>query len=271
MTFSAAARTELGLSRRGGDPTKKWGVKLVVPVVLLCFVAVCAGLLGIGMRLLVVARRTRGAPEMWWGLAYLLGGLGALSRGVFSGILGAREEHHLWLVLGSVLGALAVASVANGIRSIFRSEARWAVALQALVVLIAAAGVAHKTTEPSADMELGLGQRLMDAAMLLVYAWGGIESYAYHLRMRRRLAIGLADPVLTDQFRLWSFTFLCMVATIVVSLIVTLGMGMRIVHVPALFVAIQLTLVAGVAGTWIAFFPPRFYRSRVESRSEPTA
>jgi len=243
----------------------------VVLVVLLCFVTVCVGLIGIGVRLLCAARRTRGVPEMWWGVAYLLGGFAALSRGIFSGVLGAREEHHLWLVLGSALGALSVVAVANGVRRIFRPHARWTVALQAAVFAAAAAGVAHKTTEPASGMELGMGQRLIDAAMLLAYVWGGLESYGYYRRMRRRLAIGLADPVIVDQFRLWSFTFLCMVGTISMNLVVALGMGLRLVEVPAVFVAIQLILVAGVVGTWIAFFPPLAYRRRVEARGRAGA
>jgi hypothetical protein len=246
-------------------------VQLVNLIVLLCFVAICVGLIAIGVELLRVSRRTHGLPEMWWGIGYLCGGVAALSRGVFSGILGAREEHHVWLVLGGALAALGVTAVAQGIRRIFRPEAGWALALQVLVLVFAAAGVARKLTEPAASMELGLGQRLADLSTLLAYSWGGLESYVYHRRMRRRLAIGLADPVITDQFRLWALTFLCMVATIAVSVIVAVGLGVRIVQVPVLFATLQLILLAGVVGTWIAFFPPQFYRRWVESRSAPSA
>ena len=31
--------------------------------------------------------------------------------------------------------------------------------------------------------------------------WGAIESYSYHGKMRRRLALGLADPLIVERGR----------------------------------------------------------------------
>ena len=38
------------------------------------------------------------------------------------------------------------------------------------------------------------------------FAWPAFESGRYAAAMRRRLAIGLGDPVLADRFRLWAIS-----------------------------------------------------------------
>ena len=40
--------------------------------------------------------------------------------------------------------------------------------------------------------------------VVLAFAWGGFEALRYFFLLRRRQALGLADPVVTNRFLLWA-------------------------------------------------------------------
>ena len=84
--------------------------------------------------------------------------------------------------------------------------------------------------------------------------------------MRRRAAIGLADPVLTDRFRLWASGALSGLAMLLCSVPPqVLSRDHPLQGVSLLVLA--LMGLAATASYWFAFFPPAWYRSRLAAGS----
>jgi uncharacterized membrane protein len=80
--------------------------------------------------------------------------------------------------------------------------------------------------------------------------------------MRRRSAIGLADPLVTDRFRLWAGGALSGLVMLLCSVPPQLlGRDHPLQGVSLLVLA--LMGLAATASYWFAFFPPDWYRSRV--------
>ena len=101
--------------------------------------------------------------------------------------------------------------------------------------------------------------------------------------MRRREALALADPVLTNRFLLWSIwtgavTVLPMIALVVRTLsIITLGNerftegpGITLMPMVLQVIRIVFVIVAPIAAIALSlsFFPPSAYLDRIRARSE---
>jgi hypothetical protein len=93
--------------------------------------------------------------------------------------------------------------------------------------------------------------------------WTLVESYRYYGLMRRRLALGLAQPLVTNRFLLWGSASLGTALATWSSSIPFL-----LIHQPAALAAwtppIQIfTATVGVATVtvyYLTFFPPAWYR-----------
>ena len=97
--------------------------------------------------------------------------------------------------------------------------------------------------------------------------WGLAESFSYYCKMTRRLALGLADPVHTRQFGLWSIGFTCGTAAGLTLVVSTAVVGTSITAYPMVMAVIQIFLLAMAIVTWWAFFPPQFLQDRVRARA----
>jgi len=232
------------------------------------FVAVS---LVLGVRLLWMAARTRELPELAMGLGLLLlGGLGyplleivkqahALPVEARVGLLGAQMGCH---VVGTTAFTFFVARV-------FRRGSPLPLALTALVLAAILGLVALQARSPgmAAFVDAGAGPwRVHGAVSLLPLVWGGLESARWFRMLRRRLALGLADPVVADRFRLWALGMLASAS--VAALSVGLELAGRSLSGSA---AGSLVVAAGglVSATslWLAFVPPRSYVRRVAARA----
>jgi hypothetical protein len=87
--------------------------------------------------------------------------------------------------------------------------------------------------------------------------WGCGEALAYHSAMRRRLVLGLADPVVTNRFLLWGIAMGAGVITASTGLFMTLS-G---IVAPGAWPYLVLGTFATISpvAQWLAFFPPRGY------------
>jgi hypothetical protein len=185
-------------------------IELMVLASAMAFVVAGAG---VGVKLLRLARRTRGFPERVVGFSLFV-----LSGVAWPLMLAAGADA---LPAPGLRVALAGASLAmafgwSGVFlftwRVFRPGPGWARTL---------AGVGI-----SAELAAGLGGTiralvLPDAAALrtpapsglvlllgaqVVYAWTAVESFRYRALLRRRVPLGLADPVVADRFGLWGWT-----------------------------------------------------------------
>jgi len=106
---------------------------------------------------------------------------------------------------------------------------------------------------------------------LLAYAWTWLESGLHYARMRRRLAHGLADPLVTNRLLLWALYGAAMLGAGVFYLI-SIGVASFSGDYPfALDLAMICCTSASCGAIWLAFYPPRAYRRWLASASEGAA
>ena len=231
-------------------------------------IALAFGLLRLGVR-------NRTAPELAMGLYCLLVSAGAVLFGFSIRAVAAGSAQADVLVAAYTLCiALAACALAVGIWRIFRRGEAWAGALTAAAVLwIGGAWVAcNLLGHPALLSEPTPGNLVFVAGRVAVYAFGAFEALRYGRMLRKRVELGLADPVSAHQIRLWGMAWLC-AAAIAVGSVLGAWIGGRAALESPLFVLPLSTLNAAAwICTWLAFFPPRAYQSWVSGeRAAATA
>jgi len=226
----------------------------------------------VGIRLLLLSHRTRQLPELLIGVGIL--GIGPLGFGLsmLAAVPGRSTLPGVTLVGCSFL-ALFIGATSQYLFAwyVFRLRDAWARPLCVAAVLLLAGAYAGDI------LSNGLINRTRGGAFFWigtilrvgVLGWNAAESFAYWLRMRRRLRLGLADPVVTNRFFLWGlgsgFAFLgsCIGGAAIAAT------GFSSSRLPGL--ALLLSVHGGLAAIamWLAFVPPRRYRRWIERRSRP--
>lgn len=226
----------------------------------------------VGVRLLALARRTRKLPETAFGVAcVLLGGVGyPLSIAARAGLVESPQLAGLLLAAGLLAQNAGCAALYVFLWRVFRPGEAWGLAL---------VGVAIGTLAWSVPGEFltdgfwgGIDGGFFYWAGLLgrigAFLWASIESLLYHVRMRRRQKLGLADPVVTDRFRLWAIASM---AVLIAFAVFSAARLLAIDPTTSAWVMAATSLGGLVAGVslWLAFLPPRRYLERVARRSPP--
>lgn len=227
------------------------------------------------IRCLLLWRRTRQVPEFSVGLGFLLiAGVGYPLMAVAG--VGSSEVSE---VEPSLLGA-GLAGIALGVVSLqvfnwktFRPGNRWAIVL-VLSTLLAAIGVcagaiqALTTAPPDASPVLAargwwLGLRLLFETW---YVWTAIEALGEYGRARRRLALGLSDPVVVNRFLLFGAMGVYLAVNGAIAMVLEYqGMG-PLTHLAPALVLMANGSVAAVL-ILLAFLPPRAYLDFVRGRA----
>jgi hypothetical protein len=225
--------------------------------------------LAVGTRLLLLARRTRKLPELAMGLNFLVAGF------IGYALLVAAESLYLFpkslAGYGSFFGVTGIsfggAFVCLFTQRVFRTNSR--VALTALVLLSGWFALSSygswvlNVEKEQQGFGVWLGRWGSNVGMFAAYGWSTVESLRYYALMRRRVRIGLADPLVANRFLLWGIGTL---ATLLVSLLYIGAQFLGHYEMPASLIGISSTLVlASAIAEWLAFFPPRSYRERFVS------
>jgi len=235
------------------------------------------GALGVlvGVRLLLLARQTRQLPELSMGTGLLcvaVLGIPVCAAGRTPGLVATP--------LGdAIFGAgLAIALFGIGLLyvftwRVFRPLAGWA---RALVVLVfASLGVAWIGLMVASSRGATLAEILprtrpwgiaMVAQTAGAFAWTGIESLVYRARLQRRLALGLADPVLVNRFLLWGASALAAVALCAV-VVASMLLGRAPLGDPMARIAMGAASAVVSLSWYLAFLPPERYVRRIRERA----
>lgn len=228
----------------------------------------------VGGRLLLLARRTRQAPELYIGLALLLtGGVWNLLVSVGRQAVALPDGVRAVLVAsGALAGVAGMICLAVFNWRVFRPDQGWAMALVSSIGVILAGAFAAQTLASGwvdfAHHErgpwlfgtwLGVG----------IYAWSNFEAWRQERMLARRLALGLADPVVADRMRLWA---LAMAAALIAS---TTLAACQVLGVPVAGTTVGLSITAVVALVapaclWLAFLPPASYVARIRAAAQGT-
>lgn len=216
----------------------------------------------VGVRLLALARRTREVPELALGCAMLLLGVAGypLSIAARRGF-GGEEYGGLLLLAALTAQNLACLGIYIATWRVFRPRSAGAAAA---VVAASAAFVASLVASGSSDA--GPGYYLGYTARLLAFIWAAAEAFHYHARLRRRLVLGLADPVVTDRFYLWGVATATLCAGFLIFLYGRLT-GPNVADSAPVLLATSLVGILAGTTIWLAFLPPAGSVRRVRARA----
>lgn len=226
----------------------------------------------LGVRLLGRARRERLGPELALALhflcccvaAYALSGValvaaqepGLLPRAAIAPLLAAGQ-------LGSGVGVWAGVAFTY---LVFRRGELWARTLLGAFGMALAVGWAGSALERGfgGDVENGWFRGLY-VTYTLAAVWVMVEPLRYWTRMRRRQALGLAEPVEVQRFLLWGLGSLARVGMLVAGAVPIFAPRL-LAHPatePLVFLATAGFGLVVAAAYWLTFFPTPGYLRRV--------
>jgi len=250
----------------------------------------CFAYLYVGLRLYGLSRRTGQLPELLIAATFLFWALSYPCYDIPYALLRVDElvpafcsyASLITLALGNLAFAFFIRSVfrpdsrnlafAFFIRSVFRPDSRWAAWLVAAIVVSLVAGVAGsgwvgdwEGINPLANPWYWLEYFGSFAPTI----WLGAEGFAQYFRARRRLKLGLCEPMACNRFLLWGIAGALWVILEVVLTANDLANALTGQWSPLLDFGVALFEVVPVAVIWFAFFPPEFYCRWVESSAKP--
>jgi hypothetical protein len=238
----------------------------LVPIGLFSVILTC-----VGVRLIALARRTRELPEFALGSGLMLiafVGLPLSALGRIPALVGST--------LGHVVFAMGIFFVAWGIANlylftwrVFRRGETWASAFAigcGVALLVSSTAIAYEGSQGNTLAEILPRTRPWSLAImgmvLLHFAWSGLESLRYYRLLRRRMLLGLADPVVVNRFLLWGVSSLTAVG-LCAGLALCAVAKLTILRDP---IPLSLMAVAGCVKSlsWtLTFFPPQAYLARL--------
>jgi hypothetical protein len=221
----------------------------------------------VGARLLLVSRRTRGFPEFVLGLS--LAGITGIGFPIVLLTELRQTIGPLLTFAADFIGSFAVATGFAGFYvftwRVFQPGSRWAAALTML-----GSGAALLATAATVWLAFGIESseekfRVVRAWEILLFTsaaagflWSAVEAFRYHAMLRRRLALGLAEAIVTNRVLLWGLTGVSAGAALVILTLLRL-MDVNYMNAPvALFTAAACGFLASVC-LYLAFLPPAAY------------
>jgi hypothetical protein len=223
----------------------------------------------IGIRLIQKAIRERGKPELMLGCALLFDAV----------------EWFLWYLsaytsayetpLGDAFGfgcrlfiALTVCCLLWFTQAVFRPESRIArhvVKLGWVFMFSALIGTAWEGDWNGYGSDHGWVW-MEQVTQNCIYAWMLFETGRYYLTLRKRLSIGLSEPLVVNRVFLW-FTYAAWISTVQILVAMSVVIANQEGGYPALIDA-GMALFSTFSATmlWLAFFPPRAYENWILSR-----
>jgi hypothetical protein len=227
----------------------------------------------LGLRVLLRASSEGEIPHYMVGLFFLAAGLGA-APALLAGDPEAIPQDAAVFAMGAGHGILSVGFGALAIFAwtCFGPTSVWRQLLAlvlcgTLLALWLAQGVVEEFTAPGGPIV-----RFTSLVRAFTLIWAFTESIRYRVLMQRRVALGLADPVVANRFLLWSVWIGAMLVAIGIAIAVRFLL-------PEFFTAATLLQRVVVTGTiftaatvsaislWLAFFPPRPYVRWLEGGS----
>jgi hypothetical protein len=230
----------------------------------------------VGWKVLRLARQTGGKAELW--ICVCLFGICATGYPILmiTEALPSGSARVAAIALG--VGALDVGVLAIFLFTgcVFRPDSRW---LRGAVAIVAAALLVHWVgmtwsawsymRDPSAVGLAGLFWTLSSTAISSIgFAWTAAESLRYWTRLRLRVPLGLADPLVANRMLLWGGVGL---SSVVINSFNALGIlrGINVLQDPLTMIATGVFGSLNAIGLWLAFLPPEGYARRVRGGSAP--
>jgi hypothetical protein len=229
----------------------------------------------VGWRIRRLARATGGAPERW--IARCLLGICALGYplALASQLTPPGAARVVLVTLGVGAIDFGLFCVYLFTRAVFRPQLGW---LRFVLALPAMALAAHLVglfaslwgarTDVDAMTSAGAPWTLVSAAVSGAgFAWTAAEALRYFAMLRRRVALGLADPLVANRMLLWGLVGISTTAINFANAGAALR-GLNVLRDPPTMIATGLLGVFNALCLWLAFLPPERWARTVRKRAE---
>ncbi len=179
---------------------------------LLGLVAFVLASLVVGTRILLLAKRTGGVPETLIGASLVIAGGFGTGGSVLPLLWTSLDANSAYVVFqfSSVASHVGYALLFFFVWRVFRPTDASAAALFFVCVGVLAVGatglgltleLGESISRPAGEGRFWLLVSLV--ARFVGYAWASIESFRYSAMLKRRLRIGLGDPLTASRFYYW--------------------------------------------------------------------
>jgi len=237
----------------------------VAELSLICLALYTVTSLFVGTRLILRSRRSRGLPEFLIGCTYAVSSGIGYPLTVAAAFLPSRAATLGAMAVGEALIVFGCSCFLLFNAKVFRPKAAWSVPAAALGSLILAVSgfavvVAFFSTPDAAlttERTRG-GTAVFLLALVAGQAWTATEGLRHYKMMRRRLVLGLAEPVVTNRFLLWGLIGLVSVTwNGVVTSYLLAGVNINAHPVPVF--AISFGGLISAVCLVLTFMPPAWY------------
>jgi len=239
-----------------------------------------------GVRLLTLATRTRERPEFWGGLYFIGASIGLPMRLVGSALYATRPElADTFNTIGHLSFAAGTIAMMIFTLHVFHPQSSRARIFAAVTIATIVATSIHTLWGGFTSIENSYSMVMTNFTRLIPTSWAFYESLRYYVSMRRRQALDLADPIVTNRFLLWSIwtgavTLLPLIALLLRTIgILSLGnesyntgLHAQIISNILTGVRVLFVIIAPIAAVALSlsFFAPRLYTDRIRARSART-
>lgn len=218
----------------------------------------------VGIRVLRLWTQTRKIPELSIGVSVLSIAIGGV---VFAVLEGRQAEVGGDLpILPSAVGVVALAvhiiSTYIGTWQVYRPQSGWAKVLVVSGSLVAVSWAYSAVT--GAWMPL-LFLAVRGGGMV----WAALEAFHYSAMLRRRIVLGLAEPMMAHRIWLWGVGATAQTVVIALDSASWIATGASLSQFVAGVCFTAVIALIGSAAVALAFFPPRAYARMVTGDGPP--
>jgi len=229
----------------------------------------------VGARLYRLSQQTGQLPEFLIAVSFLFWVLSYLLYDFPYAITRSEELVPAVCAYGSLIAAgVGNVVIALFIRAVFRPGVLWAAWLVAAIAVCSFAGIAGSAwlgDWEGIDPLANSWYWLECSATLAPSIWMGAEGFAHYFKARRRLKLGLSEPLDCNRFLLWAIAGTLWAILEGVSIANDYVYALTGRWSELLTVGVALFEVSPVAVIWIVFFPPAGYRRWVARRGKSAA
>ena len=230
----------------------------------------------IGARLLLVARQTRQPPELLIGIGIFTYSSVALPSLLIMGLPGLPLRlMRAFQLSQQCANFVSLAAILLFTWRVFRPAAAWARLLAGAGVALALfASWGSVSVAPSERVATAMPPEVRTYVSLMVLVWGGaflwtgLESLRFHAKMRRRLALGVASPLVCNRFLLWAIWGIGCFLLDIMNLGYNLA-GLDFSRHPAPLLTICVSCSVSSVVWYLAFFAPESYERMIAARARP--
>jgi len=226
----------------------------------------------VGLDLIRRARETRGLPELFLGLAFVFNGLSYLFADLPS-IIHNDAILNQFSYIGRIFAALCALTIAAFTWRVFRAEAAWAKwgfwTVGALLVL----GLTVSALEGDWEGAYPLTYKGFWFEWLggfTPFVWFAAESLLAYSRSRRRVRIGIGDPIVSNRFFLIGLYGTLGASTYLLYLWMYIGYELHGTWSEPLGAFVGIVEIISLAALWVSFAAPTFYRRWIDKSQANT-